>query len=244
MLKGFLHIFLCAVFVLSIQTHSNAADPNSPFKNSNTELAVVLGSLAIGTLFYAVQVNQNNPLLKSDVKPFRSETIPTWSVVAVHLGYAMTPFLIEASDSERHFRGFVFAFTMNYAAWSTVASIVGRKRPNYDDALANNQKAKERSFYSGHATESFSSATYMSLYLKDHIESNSLKVLLPVLMFGYAGYVSKTRVDENFHHFSDVLAGATAGMVITYFSYKFYQNVNRNFEISANRESLNLSYEF
>lgn len=236
--------FLSIIIVLSVQTPSNASDPQTPFKSSKNEIAVFLGSLAVGRLFYVVQVNESNPLLKSDVKPYQPESIPTSRLLTVHLGYALTTFLIDPPDSQRHFRGFVFAFSMNYAAWSIVTSIVGRKRPNYDDALARGENAKRRSFYSGHATESFSSATYMSLYLQDHIKNKSLKIVLPVLMYSYAGYVGKTRIDENFHHFSDVMAGAVAGTVITYYSYHFFQNNNRIIELSTSQNSLNLSYMF
>ncbi len=232
------------ILLLSFPLSAKAADSQTPFKNSYTDIYISLGSLAVGTLFYAVQVNQNNPLLESDVKSYRSETIPFGMPIAVHLGYAVTPFMIDPSDDVRHFRGFVLAISVNYALQSTVASLVGRKRPNYDDAEDKGYKAERRSFYSGHAAHSFSSAVYMSLYLKDHIKSKSLKIMLPVLMFGYAGYVSYTRIDEHFHHLSDVVAGAVSGTVITYFSYKFFQNSNRKVGVSVGRESLNLIYKF
>ena len=84
----------------------------------------------------------------------------------------------------------------------------------------------------------------MSLYLKDHIKNKSLKIILPVLMLGYAGYVSYTRVNEHFHHFSDVLTGAVSGTTITYFTYKFFQNSNRKVGFSVGRKSLNLDFRF
>ncbi len=238
------HYLLCMILLLSFPLSSKAADPQTPFKNSYTDIYISLSSLAVGTFFFAVQVNQNNPLLESDVKLYRFETVPFGLPIAVHLGYAVTPFMIDTSDDVRHFRGFVFVISVNYALQSTVASLVGRKRPNFDDAEVKGYKAERRSFYSGHAAHSFSSATYMSLYLKDHIESKSLKIILPVLMFGYAGYVSYTRVDEHFHHFSDVLVGAVSGTSITYLSYQFFQNSNRKVGVSVDRESLNLTYNF
>lgn len=240
----FRQYILSSMIVLVFLSPLSASEPQTPFNNSYTDVSIILGSLLVGAVMYEVQINENNPLLRSEVKPYRSETIPTWSLVAVHLGYAVTPFFIDPSDDLRHFRGFVFAFSMNFAAWSSVSSLVGRKRPNYDDALLNNQKAERRSFYSGHTSESFSSATYMSLYLKDHIESNSLKTGLPILMYSYAFYVSNTRRNENFHHLSDIVAGAAVGTVITYYSYKLFQNGNRNLELSGNQSSLNLSYKF
>jgi len=228
---------LSMILVLSFHTNSMAADPQTPFRNSNTDIYISLSSLAIGTFFFAVQVNKNKPLLESEVKSYCSETIPLWMPIVVHMGYATTTFMIDKSDGERHFRGFVFAISVNYAIQSSVASLVGRKRPNYEDANIKGRKAERRSFYSGHAAHSFGSATYMSLYLKDHIESKLLKNMLPALMFGYAGYVSYTRVDEHFHHFSDVLVGAVSGTAFTYLSYQFFQNSNRKVGVSVDRES-------
>jgi len=232
------------IFVFSFHTYSMAADPQTPFKNSYTDIYISLSSLAVGTFFFAVQVNQNKQLLGSKQKSHRPETIPLLMPIAVHMSYALTPFMIDRSDDVRHFRGFVFVISVNYAIQSSVASLVGRRRPNYEDAKVKGYKAERRSFYSGHAAHSFGSATYMSLYLKDHIESKLLKNILPILMFGYAGYVSYTRVDEHFHHFSDVLVGAMSGTAFTYLSYQFFQNSNRKVGVSVDRESLNLTYEF
>jgi len=235
---------LSMILVLSFRTYSMAAARQSPFTSSYTDIYISLSSLAIGTFFFTVQVNKNKPLLESEVKSYRSETIPLWMPIVVHMGYAVTPFMIDRTDDVRHFRGFVFAISVNYAIQSSVASLAGRKRPNYAEAKDKGHKAERRSFYSGHAAHSFGSATYMSLYLKNHIESKSLKVMLPVLMFGFASYVAYTRVDEHFHHFSDVLVGAVSGTAFTYLSYQFFQNSNRRVGVSIGPESLKFNYDF
>ncbi|MFH1759891.1 MAG: phosphatase PAP2 family protein [bacterium] len=206
-------------------------------------MAIDAVCISTGVIFHNVQINENHPLISSDIKVYRNESIPAWALAAVHAGYSLTPFLLVPADALRHFRGAWFAASVNYALYSTTASLAGRKRPNYDDALARGEKAEKRSFYSGHTMSSFCSAAYMSLYIKDHIKSRPLKIILPAVMFSYAGYVGYTRYNEHFHHISDVLAGGAAGALVTWYCYNLFQNKNRKVELSADLNSVKLIYK-
>ncbi|KAI6187557.1 PAP2 family protein [Aphelenchoides besseyi] len=119
---------------------------------------------------------------------------------------------------------------------------VGRMRPNYLDLCkpsvgyrkcntldyitnytCTNGKSLElmdsqrQSFFSGHASISAATSTYLIFYLqhrlKPHITAFSLVPWIQMIFVFIAMFMSFTRVSDNAHHMSDVLVGIFVGVV-------------------------------
>ncbi|MBI3447499.1 MAG: phosphatase PAP2 family protein [Acidobacteria bacterium] len=119
--------------------------------------------------------------------------------------------------------GFADAILTNRGITSLVKNIVGRHRPGLEfadpnatgaasfDAL-NARRHYHRSFPSGHASGSFTMLSYLERTVARKVGLHSLarKFTFGVL-YGMAGYVIYTRVDQDEHYLSDVLAGAALG---------------------------------
>ena len=104
---------------------------------------------------------------------------------------------------------------------------VGRKRPNYDD---HPQEADARkSFVSGHATCIWYDWTYLTLFAFEHLGNNRDpwhlmgKSLLATTGVAVSTWVSYTRVNDNQHFVSDVVAGGALGALFALGFYA-YQN--------------------
>ncbi len=100
----------------------------------------------------------------------------------------------------RRFQSMTYALTqgflVNGAITGSVKYAVGRTRPNGEDNL---------SFPSGHTSTSFMWATVLS-------RSYGLKAGVPAYIA--ATYVGATRLEENAHHLTDVVAGAAIGYLV------------------------------
>lgn len=84
------------------------------------------------------------------------------------------------------------------------------------------------SFFSGHASVAWSSASFIYLYLEGKFKNEKVTVI-PLLVIkiaqmitiGLASWVSYTRITDYWHHPTDVLTGAIVGMVCQYFNVRF-----------------------
>jgi membrane-associated phospholipid phosphatase len=236
--------FFCFLFAAMLAFPRAEEGPirGSPFKGESTDLLFSAAGVAVGALFNAWQVNENHPAIESDVKSYVKESVPASSVAVVQAAYSVVPYFVDKEDAQRHFRGFTFAFCANFGLQSMTASIIGRHRPNYDSARAAGLKPEARSFYSGHTSGSFISATYLSLYLQDHVRNPS-RYIVPPLLYAYASYVGWTRYNEHWHHGTDVLAGGIYGTAIAWFSYQYFQK-NRRVRLVADASTVSAVFSF
>ncbi len=198
-----------------------------------------------GFVFHNFQINESNPLLESDKKSYIKQTIPELYVTTATLLSSLTPFILDKKKGLHHFRGALFAGSSNFFLYSLTSTLVGRHRPNFDAALAIGEKAEKKSFYSGHTTMSFSTATYTSLYLLNYYDSSPLSWAATVGLFSLSSYVAYTRWNEHYHHTSDIIAGAVIGTAISYFTFQLYENRRKQlFQVTASPASFNVALNF
>jgi len=124
------------------------------------------------------------------------------------------------------------AFFMNRGLTSLVKDLVGRVRPDleYADRRAlgpaafqalEESRDEHRSFPSGHASGSFTWASYLDRVVarKFGMRSAARKWTFAGL-YGAAAYVGYTRIREGEHYFSDIVAGAALGIWVSRFNYR------------------------
>ncbi|VVC44562.1 Phosphatidic acid phosphatase type 2/haloperoxidase [Cinara cedri] len=78
---------------------------------------------------------------------------------------------------------------------------------NLELSVVNDSRA---SFPSGHASLAFYSTVYIILYLHSY-KKNIAWVIIEFAIFASAWYTTLTRITDNMHHFTDVLAGSIIG---------------------------------
>ncbi|KAG0561857.1 hypothetical protein KC19_9G098100 [Ceratodon purpureus] len=86
-------------------------------------------------------------------------------------------------------------------------------------------KESYKSFPSGHASGSFAGLGYLAMYLAGKLgvfdrQGHSWKLFPVVLPILGATFVGITRVDDYWHHWTDVCAGAAIGLFSAYFCYR------------------------
>ncbi|CAK9865081.1 unnamed protein product [Sphagnum jensenii] len=82
-----------------------------------------------------------------------------------------------------------------------------------------------KSFPSGHTSWSFAGMGYLSMYLAGKLsifdrQGHSWKVLPVILPLLGAVFVGVSRIDDYWHHWTDVFAGAILGLGMAYFCYQ------------------------
>ena len=119
-------------------------------------------------------------------------------------------------------KSLIYTFTIT----EIVKNLVKRKRPD---------GSNDRSFFSGHTSTAFASSTYLALELNSFYNDWSLtrnnsplrisfKIASFSVLYGWAGYVGYSRIKDKKHYLSDVLVGAAAGSLISYFIYDSNDN--------------------
>nr|GMD21936.1 lipid phosphate phosphatase 2-like [Ipomoea batatas] len=141
--------------------------------------------------------------------------------------------------------GILFALLITAVITDSIKDAVGRPRPdffwrcfpdgkdegNYDalgDVIchgkASDIKEGHKSFPSGHTSWSFAGLGFLSLYLAGKIKAFDRKghvaklclIFLPLLV---AALVGISRVDDYWHHWTDVFTGGIIGLVVSTFCY-------------------------
>lgn len=96
-----------------------------------------------------------------------------------------------------------------------------------------------KSFPSGHASLASFGMIYLVIYFQTRFIWRRSKLLLPTLQLGaicLGCWVSITRVSDNKHHWSDVIAGALLGAIGSIFTYKFISclpHCSRNLTVTS-----------
>jgi membrane-associated phospholipid phosphatase len=150
--------------------------------------------------------------------------------------------------------------TQSYITSAVISALLkelmGRQRPTYYDPkyaeaeptfrgpFFNGGKDKDgknlnNSFPSGHTTAAFSAATVYAMEYKD-------KPLIPILSYTAATLIGLSRITENKHWFTDVLAGAMLGYLT---GRQVVNNYHRYSKLKApgqkkNTVSFNLNYNY
>lgn len=114
---------------------------------------------------------------------------------------------------------------------------VARPRPNYFsycgyDASTQQCHGPDKykrdaklSFPSGHSSNSFSSATWIVLWLTHFFPQTQIWwILLKLIPIGLAAYVAATRITDYMHHVSDVVAGTLIGICVGTFIFMSQQS--------------------
>jgi membrane-associated phospholipid phosphatase len=157
---------------------------------------------------------------------FGLEAVTTW---------IMGESLIEGDINGDHkFFAFLEAYLWSQTLATTFQHLIGRRRPYIDKGLLDTHYQgwnSYASFHSGHTSNAFFAAAFMARHLGDLLERTALKDYSPqakfwlahflpsLALYGLAGYASYSRIYEQQHYFTDVLAGALYATVISNLVY-------------------------
>jgi len=217
-------ITVCVIFTAAQPAHATS----SSFIGSTTEYALVGGMLGATALLEWKPINQNHPLIGGEQRSYiERERVPDWLLGATHVGaLAVTRFHPATSEARvRYSHGYVMAASVNAFATSLTKAIVGRRRPNYEDAPNHGTESNSKSFYSGHASNSFLIATYLSLYTWRQADNRAWEIGIPAMLYAAATYTAWTRVAEHRHYAGDVIAGAVAGTTVGALVFTWYDRM-------------------
>jgi membrane-associated phospholipid phosphatase len=163
-------------------------------------------------------------------EPARVDTIPNWQL---GVGAAVAPLLVGLSGTPArwyHAKGLSQSLLTTAAITEVTKNLVGRHRPSYDPATAVEDDRK--SFFSGHASLTWSVTVYAGFYLHDHVFADlrgdtafAWWELGPYLALGaLSAWVPYTRIDDNKHHLSDIATGAAVGATMSVLFYRWQQH--------------------
>jgi len=171
----------------------------------------------------------DDPLIGGPQKSFISqERVPDWMLPVAHLAaLGAIRFSPDAprSDRIRHAHGYLMAISLNQFGTSFVKGIVGRRRPNEEAARALGRRTRSKSFYSGHASNTFCLATYATLYAWRRTDRSIVRAAVPLALYGAATYTAWSRVAEHRHYPSDVIVGGVAGSGVAVLLFRWYDRM-------------------
>ncbi|RKY59754.1 MAG: hypothetical protein DRP96_06615, partial [Candidatus Neomarinimicrobiota bacterium] len=176
---------------------------------------------ATGVTFYVARRLDHQPARNSRTifnqpidKPFRENTVSRSQLYAAAGVTALGIGLIPNSDgwlresAYRHTKGFVETLSATYLLTVLTKNIVGRQRPCFSNYPEAERLDANKSFPSGHTSIAFALAGYSSLYVLDHFGgAQTLQWIYVAGSHGLAAYVGYTRIIDNRHFLSDVIAG-------------------------------------
>ncbi|GMH15198.1 hypothetical protein Nepgr_017039 [Nepenthes gracilis] len=181
--------------------------------------------------------------------PLKSNTVPVWAVPLYAVLLPIAIFVIfyirrrNVYDLHHAILGLLYSVLITAVITDAIKDAVGRPRPDffwrcfpdgkdYYDHLGNvicHGKASviregHKSFPSGHSSWSFAGLGFLSLYLSGKIKAFNRQghvaklciIFLPLLA---ASLVAVSRVDDYWHHWTDVFAGGLIGLVVAFFCY-------------------------
>jgi len=214
-----------------------ASDPSSccdsrqdAFVGSTEELLLIGGMLGGAAILEHRPPNTDNPLIGGSQRPYIArERVPDWLLGTGHLATVAAIRWVPTGSTlgrRNHAHGYLMAASINAFATALVKGVVGRRRPNHEDALARGVKTKSRGFYSGHASNTFLLATYATLYSWSNTERAILYAGVPAVLYSAAAYTAWSRVVEHRHYTGDVIAGAVAGTGVAFGVFRWYDGMN------------------
>ncbi|KAL5726569.1 hypothetical protein ACHQM5_009603 [Ranunculus cassubicifolius] len=182
--------------------------------------------------------------------PLKSNTVPTWAVpmYAVLLPIVIFVFVYyrrrDVYDLHHSILGLLFSVLVTGVLTDAIKDGVGRPRPDffwrcfpdgkdfYDhlgDVICHGKdsviKEGHKSFPSGHSSWSFAGLGFLSLYLAGKIQvfdgrGHVAKICIVIFPLLAACLVGISRVDDYWHHWTDVFAGGILGLTIATFCYR------------------------
>lgn len=138
----------------------------------------------------------------------------------------------------------MFLFTAGITATKGVTDMVkgifARPRPytyysdiSFDDP--GKYRKSRRSFFSGHSSSAFFATVFLNKRLRSIMRSelsasryHDWRWAPPAVLFGWASYVGLSRIQAYKHHFSDVVFGAAAGILMAELFYWFGEDKKEN----------------
>jgi len=195
---------------------------------------------ASGLVFYTAMWLDGQPAWSSRTiskqvtdKPFHENTVSSSKLYAAAGVTALGIGLIPNSDgwldqsAYHHSKGLVEALSATYLFTNVVKNIVGRKRPCFSNYPEEDIFDANKSFPSGHASISFAIASYSSLYVLDHFGASSGNKtgqwIYAAGSHALAAYVGYSRIMDNRHFVSDVIAGGLLGSGIAWLIYDYQE---------------------
>ena len=143
-------------------------------------------------------------------------------------------------------RIFVFykSLLYTYTFTEVAKTVIKRRRPNQGDY---------RSFFSGHSSTTFAAMHFLnkefqSLIDEAAISDRSTRIFVKAatftLLYGWAGVVAYSRVNDNQHYLSDVLIGGVVGILFSEIIHRTFMTKSENFNLvfTPNRVGFNLSF--
>ena len=149
--------------------------------------------------------------------------------IAVNLGSDLLGGNVTSEDYHRTF-WFYKSIVYTYSVTTLTKNLVDRTRPDGSDA---------GSFFSGHSSAAFCTASYVSRELHDWFDRwettrtndllrSTLKIGSSVGLYAGAAYVAYTRMYDEKHYFSDVAVGAVVGTVVGTLMYQRHWNAEES----------------
>ena len=103
---------------------------------------------------------------------------------------------------------------------------------NEEKLISTFKRHAHTSFFSGHSSLIWASAFFTYLYLERRVLSQKPKSLvfivtkaIQLMCIGTASWVSYTRITDFWHHPTDVLVGASVGILGQYFNVRYVMNL-------------------
>ncbi len=228
MLKYLILIIPATVYAEKYDSYNTAAKTSYSIKNEAIEWGIYSSLYAGAFLMDKHGPFFDDPLIGGATgAPYKDrDTVPMLYIeswMAGIFGY------IALSPNEEGFLNRVtynnikgFYESIAYAHFITVFTKVtaGRKRPSYDNYPEDDRNnGGRKSFISTHSSIAYVTATYSSLYITGHSGNNSdllnlgLKATVISASFSAAAYTAWSRIEDNRHHKSDVIAGGAVGIL-------------------------------
>ena len=168
-------------------------------------------------------------------KPFHENTVPTGTLYAMSGATALSIALLPCNEgwlqrpNYQHTKGLIETLSLTFLLTNITKNSVGRKRPSFDNWPQADLVDAHKSFFSGHTAIACAMATYSSMYVADHLgsQSNDLEragqfsFLLAIHFL--AGYVGYSRVIDNQHFVSDVVTGGLIGSALAAIIYSLQE---------------------
>jgi len=220
-------------------------------KNELTEWSIYSSIYAAGYIFQKHEPFFDEPLIGGEAdKKYKKDTVPSlWIQLWMGGVYGYIAFTPNNEGllndvAYNNIKGFFESVAYSYFITSFTKVTVGRKRPSFDNyPESEKDDSGRKSFISGHSSLSFVIATYSSLFVYEYTGDNSrpvdiaIKSTVITASFCAAVFTAWSRVDDNRHHMSDVIAGSAVGVVS---GVAGYMHQNRWNLLSCTEDNLSL----